>query len=143
MAMAMESLSRAGDQRPLPFERTRVASRLRHPAGICFALQERWLARAREDISFAQKDRELIARLREKDQQELDQAILELCQMRCPKCGRKLEEIVYQRVRVGRCTGCGGVWIDPGELETLATEEHQSCVGGLVSGLTGRGEESC
>jgi hypothetical protein len=78
--------------------------------------------------------------LREKDHQELGQAILELCSMRCPKCGRKLEETVYQKVRIDRCTGCGGVWLDPGELETLAPEAHTSWLGDLLSGMTGRGE---
>jgi hypothetical protein len=97
--------------------------------------------RAKEDIYFAQKDRELLAQLREKGQQELEQAILELCSMRCPKCGRKLEETVYRRVRIDRCTGCGGVWLDPGELETIAPEEHPSWLGELLSSITGRGEE--
>ena len=97
---------------------------------------------AREDIYFAQKDRELIARLREKDQQELEQAILELCYMRCPKCGRKLEETIYQKVCIDRCTGCGGVWLDTGELDILAPEEHKSWLGGLLSRTTGREEGS-
>ncbi len=96
--------------------------------------------RAREDIYFTQKDRELIARLREKDQEELERAILEICAMRCPKCGRKLEETSYQKVRIDRCMKCGGVWLDPGELETLAPEEHESWLGGLLRRLTGIGE---
>jgi Transcription factor zinc-finger len=79
--------------------------------------------RAREDIYFAQKDREL-------------------CSMRCPKCGRKLEETVYQNVRIERCTGCGGVWLDPGEIEALAPEAHTSWLGELLSRMTGRGEDS-
>jgi hypothetical protein len=94
--------------------------------------------RAWEDIYFAQKDRELIARLREKDQLALDPAILELCSMRCPKCGRKLEEVMYQKVRVDRCSGCGGVWLDAGEIETLAPSEHTNWLGDLLSSMTGR-----
>ena len=88
--------------------------------------------RAREGIYFAQKDREIIAQLREKDQQELERAVLELCSMRCPKCGRKLEEILYPKVHIDRCTGCGVVWLDPGELETWRPEEHTSWLGELV-----------
>jgi hypothetical protein len=98
--------------------------------------------RAREDMYFAQKDRELIARLCEQDQQQLERAVLELCRMRCPKCGRKLEEILYQQVRIDRCTGCGGVWLDPGELDTLAPEAHTSRLSELLSRLAGRGEDS-
>jgi hypothetical protein len=98
--------------------------------------------RAREDIDFAQKDRELIGQLREKGQQELDQAIVDPCSMRCPKCGRKLGETVYQHVCIDRCTGCGGVGLDPGELEALAPEAHTGWLGDLISRMTGRGEDS-
>jgi Zn-finger nucleic acid-binding protein len=73
---------------------------------------------------------------------EIEQAILELCSMRGPKCGRKLEETVYQHVRIDRCTGCGGVWLDPGELEALAPEAHTGWLGDLISRMTGRGEDS-
>ncbi len=80
--------------------------------------------------------------MREKDQQELEGAILELCHLRCPKCGRKLEETIYRDVRIDRCIGCGGVWLDPGELEALAPEAHASWLGDLISRMTGRGEDS-
>jgi len=96
---------------------------------------------AREDIYFAQKDRELLARLREQEQEELEHMFLELCLLRCPKCGRKLAETSYRKVRIDRCTGCGGVWLDPGELEILAPEEHESWLGGLLRRLTGVWEE--
>jgi hypothetical protein len=92
--------------------------------------------RAREDIYFAQKDRELIARLREKNQEDLERAILKLCAMRCPKCGRKLEETTYRKVRIDRCSGCRGVWLDTGELEMLAPAEHESWLSGLLRGMT-------
>jgi Zn-finger nucleic acid-binding protein len=62
--------------------------------------------------------------------------------MRCPKCGRKLEEVVYHKVRIDRCTGCGGVWLDPGELEVLAPGEHTSWIGELLSRMTSRAEEN-
>jgi hypothetical protein len=38
---------------------------------------------------------------------------------------------------------CGGVWLDPGELEILAPEEHKGWLGGLLSRMTGREEGSC
>lgn len=79
-------------------------------------------------------------RLRTTTRQAPRQAILELCHPRCPKCGRKLVETVYRSVRVDRCSGCGGVWLDPGEIEALASEEHQSWLGGLLARLTGTEE---
>ncbi len=40
--------------------------------------------------------------------------------MCCPKCGVEIEEIMFRGVRVDKCFGCGGVWLDDGELEELA-----------------------
>ena len=81
---------------------------------------------AGEDIYCAQKDCEPIPRPREKEQEELKRAVVDLCRLRCPKCGRKLEEIRYRKVWIDRCTGCGGVWLDPRELEIVAPAEHES-----------------
>lgn len=40
--------------------------------------------------------------------------------MKCPKCGMDLAEIDYRGLKVDKCTGCEGVWLDPGELESVA-----------------------
>jgi hypothetical protein len=48
----------------------------------------------------------------------------------------------YQNVRIDRCTGCGGVWLDQGELEALSPEAQTSWLGDLLSSMTGRGEDS-
>jgi hypothetical protein len=50
--------------------------------------------------------------------------------MRCPKCGSGLAEIAYRDQRVDRCEACGGIWLDAGELEALATKED-----GFLAGL--------
>ena len=44
--------------------------------------------------------------------------------MRCPKCGMQLVEIDYKGIKIDRCTGCTGVWLDAGELEQVAELEH-------------------
>ena len=44
----------------------------------------------------------------------------ELHYMKCPKCGRDLVEIDYRDLKIDKCTGCEGVWLDPGELEAVA-----------------------
>lgn len=49
--------------------------------------------------------------------------------MKCPKCGMDLLEIDYRSIKVDRCSGCEGVWLDPGELEAVAA---------LEKGLLGR-----
>jgi len=49
----------------------------------------------------------------------------ELHYMRCPKCGMQLVEIDYKGIKIDRCTGCTGVWLDPGELGQVAALEHR------------------
>jgi uncharacterized protein len=43
--------------------------------------------------------------------------------MRCPKCGTELQEVAFGDVRVDKCFGCEGLWLDNGELEKLQTKE--------------------
>jgi hypothetical protein len=42
--------------------------------------------------------------------------------MKCPKCGMQLEEIAFGEVRIDKCFGCDGVWLDKGELQMLQTK---------------------
>ena len=47
----------------------------------------------------------------------------------CPKCQSEMRSYERNRVLVDQCTGCGGLFLDKGELEQLATAEnswHQS-----------------
>lgn len=61
---------------------------------------------------------------REREEEDLSEAQrAELQQrhwMRCPKCGLTLDEITFRGVKVDKCFGCGGVYLDDGELEQLA-----------------------
>jgi len=59
------------------------------------------------------------ARQAEQAQQEREQR-KQLHFMKCPKCGMDLVEIDYRDLKVDKCTGCEGVWLDPGELEAIA-----------------------
>ena len=43
--------------------------------------------------------------------------------MRCPKCGMELIEIDYREIKVDKCSGCEGIWLDAGELEAVAKLE--------------------
>ena len=40
-----------------------------------------------------------------------------------PECGLLLEEIAFAGVRVDKCFGCEGIWLDKGELATLQKKE--------------------
>ncbi len=43
--------------------------------------------------------------------------------MKCPKCGQQLEEIVFGEIRVDKCFGCEGFWLDKGEVDALQHKE--------------------
>ena len=43
--------------------------------------------------------------------------------MHCPKCGMELIEIDYKGIRIDECSECEGIWLDAGELETVAKLE--------------------
>jgi Zn-finger nucleic acid-binding protein len=43
--------------------------------------------------------------------------------MRCPKCGMELIEINYKGIKVDKCSGCEGLWLDAGELEAISQLE--------------------
>ena len=47
--------------------------------------------------------------------------------MRCPVCGREMSTPVVEGVEVDLCPGCGGVWLDGGELEALTGHTLESC----------------
>lgn len=70
-----------------------------------------------EDAYFHQKDAELLARRRaELDAQRRDSTAGTI---KCPRCGSEMNEVAVEHVKVDRCTGCGGVFLDKGELEIL------------------------
>jgi Zn-finger nucleic acid-binding protein len=71
----------------------------------------------REDAYFHQKDAELLARKRnELDSQRQGSAVGKL---KCPRCGSEMNEVAVEHVELDRCSGCGGVFLDKGELEIL------------------------
>ena len=44
--------------------------------------------------------------------------------MVCPKCGGGLKEENFQGVLIDRCGGCGGVYLDKGEMELLGRAQQ-------------------
>jgi uncharacterized protein with PIN domain len=85
----------------------------------------RQVERGRENAYFRKLDQELLEKLRQQEAEELEEAIRAYTRMRCPKCGEPLQEMTYHRVKVDECTGCGGIWLDKGELETLAGPKEE------------------
>lgn len=78
--------------------------------------------KAEEDRYFAQRDKELLEKLKQQqaEPQEVEQAL-----MRCPKCGTKLNTVEHHNITVEECPSCQGMWLDRGELEILAQRENE------------------
>ena len=87
--------------------------------------------KALEDEYFVKKEKELIEKLKAKQEKESKAEVKDLCRMRCPKCGEPLKERSFQKIAIDQCTGCNGVWLDAGELEQIASREEGSWLGKL------------
>jgi uncharacterized protein len=55
--------------------------------------------------------------------EEEKERLKKLHYMQCPKCGMELIEIDYKGIRIDECSECEGIWLDAGELETVAKLE--------------------
>ena len=71
----------------------------------------------REDAYFHEKDAQLLAKRRA--QLDAQRAAAATAPMTCPRCGSSMNEVALEHVKIDRCTGCGGVFLDKGELEVL------------------------
>ena len=87
--------------------------------------------KAQEDEYFVKKEKELIEKLKAKQEGEKKAQLREACRMRCPKCGEPLKERSFQKILIDQCTGCGGIWLDAGELEEVAEREEGGWLGKL------------
>ena len=86
--------------------------------------------RAEEDLYFSQRDRELLDKLKE----QKAAAGAATGALRCPKDGAALVAVDHHGVSVEECPTCGGLWLDKGEMETIARREKDSWLGRLVYG---------
>lgn len=85
--------------------------------------------KAQEDEYFVRKERELLEKMRAKQETEKVQDAAIASSMKCPKCGAALKERSFQKVVIDQCTGCNGIWLDAGELEQVAEKEEGSWLG--------------
>lgn len=85
--------------------------------------------KAQEDEYFVKKERELLAKMKAKQEAEAVEAAKKAAHMRCPKCGDPLKERSFQKILIDQCTGCGGIWLDAGEMEQVAEKESGSWLG--------------
>lgn len=81
------------------------------------------VAREKEEEYFARKEFERRKQLEQERQAKM--ADEERCKakdlhwMCCPKCGMALVEIDFQEVKIDKCSACGGVFLDDGEMQQI------------------------
>jgi uncharacterized protein len=85
--------------------------------------------KAQEDEYFVKKERELLEKLKAKQEDETKAEAQKAWHMRCPKCGEPLKEQTFQKVLIDQCSGCHGIWLDAGEIEQLSGREGMSWLG--------------
>ena len=88
----------------------------------------RLVERAKEDIYFAERDREVVEQLRN----QLRKVEAVETPRSCPKCSGKLEPYTFEGVALDRCHECGGIWLDKGELEGVLNKVSRGPLGAWI-----------
>ncbi len=83
-----------------------------------------------EDEYFHRRDKELIAKMRA----QLDAQRGSTQVMKCPRCEGAMNEVAVEQVKIDRCSNCGGVFLDKGEMELLTHAKS----GGIFKRLFGK-----
>ena len=88
-----------------------------------------------EEEYFAKQEferrKKALAETQSRDVEAERQRILTLAKGRCPKCASQLVTITYRDVELDKCTGCGGLWFDTGELDRVMGQESAGFLGGI------------
>jgi len=85
--------------------------------------------KTQEEEYFVKKEREVLAKLKAKQEAEAKEAAKKASYMKCPKCGDSLKERSFQKILIDQCPGCNGIWLDAGELEEVAEKEGGGWLG--------------
>ncbi|MBI4522316.1 MAG: zf-TFIIB domain-containing protein [Deltaproteobacteria bacterium] len=103
-----------------------------------FGEKMRLVERAKEDIYFAAKDRELIERLK---------SVLKKVEGKpgeerfvCPKCRGNLQTYSFMEFVLDRCQSCEGMWLDKGELEGILRKASRGLLDSVVDWIVGKEE---
>ena len=85
--------------------------------------------RVSEEEYFYKANQELIEERRKKLDRERRELEMDRSKepywMRCPKCGVTMQEAYLSGILVDQCGGCGRLFFDNGELETLLEAEER------------------
>ncbi|HWP60675.1 MAG TPA: zf-TFIIB domain-containing protein [Candidatus Acidoferrales bacterium] len=94
----------------------------------------RLLERAREDVYFSARDRELIEKLRQR-LREAQKPAAEAAILVCPECQGKLQSSTFKDFPTYVCASCGGTWLHRGELEEIFAKAPRRSLPSLLGKL--------
>ncbi|MBK8464678.1 MAG: zf-TFIIB domain-containing protein [Chloracidobacterium sp.] len=77
---------------------------------------------ALENEYFHRKEKELIAKMKEKIADESAKSL----EIKCPKCDGTLIETDFATIKIDVCDKCSGVWLDAGELTQIAQKDEET-----------------
>lgn len=90
---------------------------------------------AEESRYFAERDRELLDKMKEQREAEHEEEIRVLALNRCPKCGVQLTTRLIEEVEIDECEQCQGMWLDKGELEAMSEQKGTHWVKQFFDGM--------
>ncbi len=93
----------------------------------------------KEQEYFVRQEMERLRRLREEHRQKVEaeerQKLKDLHWMHCPKCGVEMSSIHMRGVEVELCPGCGGLFLDAGELDQAVEMASRGGFGAALGAL--------
>ncbi|HVN84745.1 MAG TPA: zf-TFIIB domain-containing protein [Candidatus Binatia bacterium] len=96
------------------------------------------LEKGREDQFYAQRDRELLAKLKHAKNSDAEAVLKQAAQMRCPTCGEHLRSTTRHDIAIDECPAAHGFWVRSGELERIATRTAEPAVSRWLRALIRR-----
>jgi len=90
---------------------------------------------AEEDRYFAERDRELIAKLKQVQAIEQEKTIRELARSRCPQCGERLHQRLLHGVMIEECPPCQGIWLNQAKLAEVSRHRGEEWMSNFLEGL--------
>ncbi len=98
-------------------------------------------AKTREDEYLERQEFERRKKKLEEEHKTLRAAerkkLKQLHHMRCPKCGMELVAIDFEGVEIDKCSECGGIYLDNGELEQLTKPKKKKLLERVLSVVVG------
>src|SRR3970282_2581654 len=87
--------------------------------------------KAQEEEYFVKQERELLAKMKAKQEAEAKEAAKKASYMKCPKCGESLKERSFQKILIDQCTGCNGIWLGAGDMDESGEKEGGCLLGNV------------